>query len=250
VSPRAAAVGSRKAGIPRRSSPEPVAICRLKRVAADFKEDIRDGLPKPAATKNGKRIALIGGGPASLTVARDLAPLGYHCVVFDGDALAGGMMPTQIPKFRLPETVIDEEVGLRHRLGRRISSGPFHRQHEGAARPKAGTPFFVGSGRARADATSTFRAAAKPRPTSTSASIAFQRLRSGAHDEDRQARPSVLGGGQHGDGLLPQREAPGRRGRAGRRRSGFDRDESFAVGKRGRRARGHSRSTTSSCRKR
>src|SRR5262249_57652053 len=55
---------------------EPVAICRLKRVAADFKDDIRDRLPKPAAAKNGKRIALVGGGPASLTVARDLAPLG------------------------------------------------------------------------------------------------------------------------------------------------------------------------------
>src|SRR5208283_4608587 len=58
---------------------EPVAICRLKRVAADFKDDIRTRLPKPARSKNGKRIALVGGGPASLTVARDLAPLGYHC---------------------------------------------------------------------------------------------------------------------------------------------------------------------------
>ena len=97
--------------------PEPVAICRLKRVAADYKEDIRDGLPEPAATKNGKRIALVGAGPASLTVARDLAPLGYQCVIFDGDELAGGMMRTQIPKFRLPETVIDEEVGYILDLG-------------------------------------------------------------------------------------------------------------------------------------
>jgi formate dehydrogenase beta subunit len=88
---------------------EPVAICRLKRVAADFKDDIRDRLPKPAATKNGKRIALVGGGPASLTVARDLAPIGYECVVFDQDPLSGGMMRTQIPKFRLPEKVLDEE---------------------------------------------------------------------------------------------------------------------------------------------
>src|SRR4030081_2961756 len=91
--------------------PEPVAICRLKRVAADFKEDIRPRLPKRAETTNGKRIALVGAGPASLTVARDLAPLGYECVVFDGDAKAGGMMRTQIPKFRLPDRVIDEEVG-------------------------------------------------------------------------------------------------------------------------------------------
>jgi len=97
--------------------PEPVAICRLKRVAADYKEDIRDGLPQPAASKNGKRIALVGAGPASLTVARDLAPLGYECVVFDGDDRAGGMMRTQIPKFRLPESVIDEEVGYVLDLG-------------------------------------------------------------------------------------------------------------------------------------
>jgi formate dehydrogenase beta subunit len=96
--------------------PEPVAICRLKRVAADLKDDIRERLPKPAR-KNGKRIALIGAGPASLTVARDLAPLGYQCVVYDGDARAGGMIRSQIPKFRLPESVIDEEVGYVIDLG-------------------------------------------------------------------------------------------------------------------------------------
>ena len=89
----------------------PVAICRLKRVAADSKDDIRDRLPKPATKKNGKRIALIGAGPASLTVARDLLPLGYDCVIYDGDTNAGGMMRTQIPRFRLPESVLDEECG-------------------------------------------------------------------------------------------------------------------------------------------
>jgi len=90
---------------------EPVAICRLKRVAADSKDkaNVSGRMPKPAATKNGKRIALIGAGPASLTVARDLLPLGYHVTIYDGDANAGGMMRTQIPKFRLPETVLDEE---------------------------------------------------------------------------------------------------------------------------------------------
>jgi NADPH-dependent glutamate synthase beta subunit-like oxidoreductase len=96
---------------------EPVAICRLKRVAADYKDDIRDRLPKPASTKNGKRIALVGGGPASLTVARDLAPQGYTCVIFDQDPKAGGMIRTQIPKFRLPESVIDEECGYILDLG-------------------------------------------------------------------------------------------------------------------------------------
>src|SRR5438045_1286881 len=93
----------------------------------DYKDDIRDRLPKPAA-KNGKRVALIGGGPASLTVARDLAPMGYHCVVFDQDPQAGGMIRTQIPKFRLPESVIDEEcgyildLGIEFVGGRRIDS--------------------------------------------------------------------------------------------------------------------------------
>jgi formate dehydrogenase beta subunit len=107
---------------------EPVAICRLKRVAADYKDDIRQRLPKPAAKKNGKRIALVGGGPASLTVARDLAPLGYDCVIFDQDPKAGGMIRTQIPKFRLPDSVIDEEcgyildLGIEFRASKRIGS--------------------------------------------------------------------------------------------------------------------------------
>ena len=90
---------------------QPVAICRLKRVAADFKDDITDRLPKSPSQKNGKRVACIGAGPASLTVARDLLPLGYEVVIYDADKLPGGMMRTQIPKFRLPEIVIDEEVG-------------------------------------------------------------------------------------------------------------------------------------------
>ena len=96
---------------------EPVAICRLKRVAADYKDDISARLPKPAKRRNGKRIALVGAGPASLTVARDLAPLGYSCVMFDQDTQAGGMMRTQIPKFRLPSAVIDEECGYILGLG-------------------------------------------------------------------------------------------------------------------------------------
>jgi NADPH-dependent glutamate synthase beta subunit-like oxidoreductase len=97
--------------------PEPVAICRLKRVAADNKEDIRDRLPKPPSQKNGKRIACIGAGPASLTVARDLSPLGYSVTIFDQDPRAGGMIWSQIPRFRLPMEVIDEEVGYILGLG-------------------------------------------------------------------------------------------------------------------------------------
>ena len=108
---------------------EPVAICRLKRVAADNKNDISGRLPKAPAQGNGKRVALIGAGPASLTVARDLAPLGYHIVIYDGDPKAGGMMRTQIPRFRLPESVTDEEIayitgigGIELRFGKRIDS--------------------------------------------------------------------------------------------------------------------------------
>ncbi|MBP6776247.1 MAG: FAD-dependent oxidoreductase [Piscinibacter sp.] len=109
------------------AKPEPVAICRLKRVAADLKEPVRDRLPAPGK-RNGKRIACVGAGPASLTVARDLAPLGYAVTVFDGEAKAGGFMRSQIPRFRLPESVIDEETGyvlglsVEFRGGERIAS--------------------------------------------------------------------------------------------------------------------------------
>ncbi len=96
---------------------QPVAICRLKRVAADYKDDISGRLPQVPAQKNGKRIALIGGGPASLTVARDLAPLGYDITLIDDGKAGGGMMRTQIPKFRLPDSVLDEECGYIEQLG-------------------------------------------------------------------------------------------------------------------------------------
>ncbi len=107
---------------------EPVAICRLKRVAADFKDDILDRLPPIPARKNGKRIACVGAGPASLTVARDLTAIGYHVTVFDNGKTPGGMMRSQIPKFRLPDSVIDEECdyivsrGVETRLERWVSS--------------------------------------------------------------------------------------------------------------------------------
>ncbi len=96
------------------AKPEPVAICRLKRVAADFKSDeVRALMPTapPKAARNGKKVACVGAGPASLTVARDLVLQGYAVTVFEGDAKGGGFMRTQVPRFRLPEQVIDEEVG-------------------------------------------------------------------------------------------------------------------------------------------
>ena len=94
-----------------RTEEEPVAICRLKRVTADNKGDMTSILPTADAS-NGKRIACIGAGPASLTVARDLSLLGYEVVVYDSGKKGGGMMLSQIPSFRLPESVIDEEVGF------------------------------------------------------------------------------------------------------------------------------------------
>lgn len=89
---------------------EPVAICRLKRVAADYKDDVSDRMPAIPSKKNGKKLALIGAGPASLTVARDLMPLGYSIDLYDEQALGGGFMRSQIPSFRLPEEVLQEEV--------------------------------------------------------------------------------------------------------------------------------------------
>ena len=121
ASPRAAAAGSRKRTSPRAppNAPEPVAICRLKRVAADYKDpdEIKKRVAPPRAKPNGKKIACVGAGPASLTVARDLAPLGYDVTVFDQDHRAGGMIWTQIPRFRLPMEVIDEEVNYILDLG-------------------------------------------------------------------------------------------------------------------------------------
>ncbi len=96
---------------------EPVAICRLKRVAADYKSDVGSLIPGPVSLKNGKKIALIGAGPASLTVARDLAPLGYEIHLYDEQFAGGGFMRSQIPSFRLPEEVLNEEVGYIINMG-------------------------------------------------------------------------------------------------------------------------------------
>ena len=102
--------------------PEPVAICRLKRVAADHKDDVRSRMPS-IAPSNGKRIACVGAGPASLTVARDLAPQGYQVTIFDGEAKAGGFIRSQIPRFRLPESVIEEETGYILNMGVDFKNG-------------------------------------------------------------------------------------------------------------------------------
>ncbi|HUR51430.1 MAG TPA: FAD-dependent oxidoreductase, partial [Mycobacteriales bacterium] len=107
---------------------DPVAICRLKRVAADLRGDVSDRLPRAPAQRNGKRVACIGAGPASLTVANDLLPLGYDVTVFEQFTKPGGLMRTNIPAFRLPATVLDEEcqvildMGAQVRWGTEVSS--------------------------------------------------------------------------------------------------------------------------------
>ena len=93
-----------------RMDEKPVAICRLKRVAADHRGDITERLPTAPEKKNGKKVALIGAGPASLTVANDLLPLGYQCTIFEAQSVAGGLMRYNIPAFRLPTGVLDEEI--------------------------------------------------------------------------------------------------------------------------------------------
>ena len=214
----------------------PVAICRLKRVAADFKDDVKGRMPK-LAPKNGKRVAIVGGGPASLTVARDLAPLGYHCTVFDSDAKAGGMMRSQIPKFRLPDSVIDEEtdyildLGIEFKAGHRIDS----------LKKLLGENYdaiFVGSGapRGRELELPGRKEAAKQYPYRHR--LALQRLVR-PHRQDRQARDRA-GRWQHRDGLLPHRPPPRRRGREGNRAFRLRGNEGLAVGKGRRHPRGYS----------
>jgi formate dehydrogenase (NADP+) beta subunit len=102
---------------------KPVAICRIKRVAADHRGDISARLPKAPAQKLGKRVACIGAGPASLTVANDLVPLGYDVVIFEKNALPGGLMRTNVPSFRLPAKVLDEEIAMIVDMGVEVRYG-------------------------------------------------------------------------------------------------------------------------------
>ena len=128
---------------------EPVAICRLKRIAADHRDDVSDRLPKAPQQKNGKRIACIGAGPASLTVANDLMPLGYDITIFEKWGSPGGLMRTNIPSFRLPERVLAEEIGYIIDLGvdlrlgtpvtslkKLLASGEFDAVFVGSGAPK------------------------------------------------------------------------------------------------------------------
>jgi NADPH-dependent glutamate synthase beta subunit-like oxidoreductase/ferredoxin len=124
---------------------EPVAICRLKRVAADNRGDIADRLPRAPRTTNGRRIALVGAGCASLAVANDLAPLGYECTIFEALERPGGLMRTNIPAFRLPANVLDEEIGYILDMGVELRLGTPVRSLR-ALLDEGYAAVFVGSG--------------------------------------------------------------------------------------------------------
>jgi NADPH-dependent glutamate synthase beta subunit-like oxidoreductase len=125
---------------------KPVAICRLKRVAADHRDDVRPHLPKAPAKKNGHRIACIGAGPASLTVANDLLPIGYEVDIFEQYAVAGGLMRTNIPAFRLPAQVLDEEIGYIQEMGAQVHFNSPVRSLKELLDSKRYEAVFVGSG--------------------------------------------------------------------------------------------------------
>jgi formate dehydrogenase (NADP+) beta subunit len=131
---------------------KPVAICRIKRVAADLKGDVSGRLPKAPATKNGKRVACIGAGPASLTVANDLMPLGYEVVVFEKNTRPGGLMRTNVPSFRLPASVLDEEIAMIVDMGVEVRYGTPVQSLKALLGPGNSERFdavFVGSGAPR-----------------------------------------------------------------------------------------------------
>ncbi len=125
---------------------KPVAICRLKRVAADHREDIATRLPKIPKVKNGKRVACIGAGCASLTVANDLLPLGYEVTLFERYGVPGGLMRSNIPSFRLPESVLDEEIGMILGMGADLRLGTSVESLRALLEDGRFDAVFVGSG--------------------------------------------------------------------------------------------------------
>ena len=125
---------------------KPVAICRLKRVAADLKGELTGRVPRGPFERNGKRIACVGAGPASLTVANDLAPLGYEVVIFERLQIPGGLMRSNIPSFRLPQSVLDEEIGLILDLGVELRLGAPIASMRELLEKQGFDAVFVGSG--------------------------------------------------------------------------------------------------------
>ena len=213
---------------------KPVAICRLKRVAADHRDEVKHLIPKAPAKKNGKKVALIGAGPASLTVANDLTPLGYQVTVFEKLSKPGGLMRINIPAFRLPEQVLDEEIGYIVDMGVDVRYNT----------PVNSLKALLDSQRVRRGVR--WQWSAEGQGTRDSRA---PRYRSDLHRHRvarvgplrarhvrRQARPDHRRR-QHRDGLLPVGEAPGRHRRQGHRPQDAEVLQGVAVGARGRRRR-------------
>jgi formate dehydrogenase (NADP+) beta subunit len=128
---------------------KPVAICRLKRVAADLKGELTGRLPRAPLQSNGKRVVCVGAGPASLTVANDLAPLGYEVTILEQNGEPGGLMRTNIPSFRLPQAVLDEEIGMILDMGVRLELNAPVASLKGLLEAGGYDAVFVGTGAPR-----------------------------------------------------------------------------------------------------
>ena len=213
---------------------KPVAICRLKRVAADNRGEVKHLLPTAPAEKNGKKIALIGAGPASLTVANDLVPLGYEVTIFEKLPRPGGLMRINIPAFRLPEQVLDEEIGYI------VDMGVDVRYNTPVDSLKALLDERRVRRRVRRQRRAEGQGARDPRPPRHRSDL--HRHRVAGVDPlrprrlGRQARPDHRRR-QHGDGLLPLAEAARRDRRQGHRAQDAQVLQGLAVGARGRRGR-------------
>ena len=213
---------------------KPVAICRLKRVAADNRGEVRHLLPTAPVQKNGKKIALIGAGPASLTVANDLVPLGYQVTIFEKLPRPGGLMRINIPAFRLPEEVLDEEIAYIVDMGVEVLLRHARREPQGAARSEG-----VRRG-VRRQRRAERQGARDPRPPRHRSDLHRHRV---ARVDSFRARR--LGGEaradhrrrQHGDGLLSIVEAARRDRREGHRAQDAQILQGVSLGARRRRGR-------------
>ena len=204
---------------------KPVAICRLKRVAADNRDDISES-PKAPREKNGKRVALIGAGPSSLTVANDLMPLGYEVVIYEKLAEPGGLMRINIPSFRLPASVLDDEVGYILNMGVDIRyNSPVTSMRSLLA--EGYDAVFVGSG-APTGKNLDIPAARKPPPTFTSASSGSRRRTlatssglANAYSSSVSATPQWTAAARHADSEeQTSRSSPGGPASTSRHRRG------------------------------
>ncbi len=211
---------------------KPVAICRLKRVAADHKDPIVHRLPTIPKQKNGKRVVCIGAGPASLTVANDLLPLGYEVVILEQWEMPGGLMRTNIPAFRLPETVLAEEIGYIVGMGAEIRYGQRVESLKKLLDTGGYDAVFVGSGAPKG------KELDLPGPQGRRCQHPYRHPVAGV-DRVRPPRQDRRAGADHRrrqyrDGLLPLLAPPGRQRRQGHGAQAARVLQGFGLGARGR----------------